>query len=626
MAAKYDLASDFRSGDELKTQVPYWVLGVVRFANQVTWDPTTRKSISANDDVAMAEREPLVLTSEVVQVSVTASKDAHVSNLSCSLYPHENWLSGILPGDWLVCCMVNSETRGKEIAQRMRDRQAINGFQDGLKFLGRVTACRKNIQVNRQNGTVQTGYSVQGVGFGEFDSLVFFHPQLQAAGILPQQLEQFGMLIQDIVNASDGSVNGGTVDINKVLPKLVDVIFGIGAWSNAPGIKQGKHTEAIQASPNTKYLVPRTISAWLGLQGAQTYNDILNVLMGVQHYRTVQNATEVTAQQHPWSLFQPDGLREDQGVFRTPSDLIGWFPLSPPPTQATVWDMISGYTNPPINEMYLTLRPDQDGDIFPHLVVRQTPYSSDTVRGALAEWKAEADRERERLHRSVQVEARKLNQRLAPAKKSNRNPQDADATEFLEIPRWKLPGTLLYQADIGRSDAARFNMVHVSGTGYGSLTDETGNFVRAPPVMDTLDIKRNGLRPYMTGVNCVLRDLAKGPKVWRDIMSDIVMSQHLTLSGQITCVGIQAPISHGDNLEFENVVFHIESIRHQASIQPDGTRTFQTLLQVSHGIETDERQSLNQQQGQSPRQSRFAGTDESEQDLLGTSAVTVEED
>jgi hypothetical protein len=264
--------------------------------------------------------------------------------------------------------------------------------------------------------------------------------------------------------------------------------------------------------------------------------------------------------------------------------------------------------------------------------VRQTPYSTEMVADALREHLEEARSERAKINIQEQFNPPLLDASRPDFVSADDDPLKddlarADATQFLELPRWRLPASLLYSADIGRSDALRFNLVHVSGTGYGAMTDEVGSFVRAPPVTDTLDIKRHGVRPYMTGVNSALRDLAKGPKVWRDIMADIVMGQHLTLSGQFITVGLQVPITHGDNLEYEGLVFHIETVSHQGRIQPDGSRIFQTILQVSHGVETEERATAARANGASQRQSLFPGTSPTEVDLAGNQRnVTVDEE
>jgi hypothetical protein len=282
MAATYDLSNDFASGDELTTQVPFWVVGIARFANPVTWDPRTRRAISEDDDVALAETEPLVLTNEVAQVSTNASKEAHITNLQATLFPHENFLSQVLPGDWVVCCMLNSEQQGLRVAEKMRAGEAINGWNDGLKFLGKVHSCRKGVQVTRQgaeSGAVRTSFTVNAAGFTEFDSMLFYHPQLVKNLATPASLQEFGVLIQNITAAPTARLEGQRSTSTRSCPS-----WSRSSSARVPGTARQLHRQslrqgAINASPNTRYLVPATVFKWLGLQRAKTYNDLLYVLM-----------------------------------------------------------------------------------------------------------------------------------------------------------------------------------------------------------------------------------------------------------------------------------------------------------------------------------------------------------
>jgi hypothetical protein len=371
----------------------------------------------------------------------------------------------------------------------------------------------------------------------------------------------------------------------------VRTIFGTGPWYQAVGLTS---PEYVPASPNTRYLVPPTVGAWMG-RDAQTYATLLNIMVGLQHYREAGGASNETVSQ-PGLLFRPDGLHVQDDVLHTGSELNGSFGFSPPPTDASVWDILSGYLNTPINEMYVALRVDADGNILPHLICRQTPYSSSSALDSL------------NLPRPGTFDVPQPPDML---------PSLAEVTDFLELPRWKLSLEMVYDFDIGRSDGLRFNMVHVQGTGPGSPTSDVDGFIRAPPNVDILDIKRNGLLSYTPSVNCTMRDLQVGPKAWRAIMTDIAMGQHLMMNGWLQCVGIQAPVCVGDNLEFDGVIFHIESLTHICVVDDEGNRRFETLINISHGVESAERAARQDQTGpNAQRRNRFAGTNESEQDLL----------
>ena len=49
---------------------------------------------------------------------------------------------------------------------------------------------------------------------------------------------------------------------------------------------------------------------------------------------------------------------------------------------------------------------------------------------------------------------------------------------------------------------------------------------------------------------------------WARIHADAVIGGHLKMNGTFVCAGIPDPIAVGDNLEFEDVVYHIEQITH----------------------------------------------------------------
>jgi hypothetical protein len=235
---------------------------------------------------------------------------------------------------------------------------------------------------------------------------------------------------------------------------------------------------------------------------------------------------------------------------------------------------MSSYLNSPVNEMLTVLRADDDSNIYPFLVVRQVPLTTDEGANAAAKVllqpdKDDPDSEGEWVVEKQNVE---LGERKIPA------------TAFMELPRWVVAPGLVFDADIGRSDQPRVNMCYVYGSGPGSPVDEVKSFHLAPPIKDDLDILRNGVRPYMPSVNVLLVDGNLGPSNWRDFMADISMSLHLTLNGTMSISGVRAPIAPGDNLEYEGIVYHIESVTHTFRLDSStGNRHFQTSLNLSNG-------------------------------------------
>lgn len=158
-------------------------------------------------------------------------------------------------------------------------------------------------------------------------------------------------------------------------------------------------------------------------------------------------------------------------------------------------------------------------------------------------------------------------------------------TRFLELPRWRIHPVLVRSYNVGRSDSLRFNWMYLDANPGVSEVDRTVVFARNPPFADQLDIARNGMRLYNATVNCSPQDaIDSTPSDWMYILSDIVFGQHLTLTGSLETYGIQAPIVPGDNIEFDDAVFHIESLRHSFAISPDGKKTFTTSISLTHGV------------------------------------------
>jgi hypothetical protein len=424
----------------------------------------------------------------------------------------------------------------------------INGWNDGLKFLGRVKSVSKTLQVGA-DGVVSSQYTVSCEAFGEFDSVVMYYPQMKRGGGVPDQMEKFGVEVGKLIRGEGESADKGAVDINKLIPAFMKVIFGQGAWAGTT-FRDGA------IAPNTAYLVPQTVMKWLGNdEGYTTFADFMRLLMGVQKYSKSANKSNETGAT-AGSLFWPDGaVSKSNGAFVCPIELKGTFPFNTvPQTQTTAWSFFTTYLNPPINETMVNLRVDDTGFIYPFFTIRQCPYTSEVGHG---------------LEEAVAASGvTKGNEKVpmgppTPDEYAQAFPTRFPVTRFLELPRWVVPSSLLRSATISRDDANRYNLVFVYGSGPGVPFNETLQFVTAGPVSD----------------NSLSYD------DFRNFMADIVIGQHLTLNGNLTFSGIQAPIAPGDNCEYNGVVYHIEGLTHNYVIDPKtGMRDFNTSINVSRGV------------------------------------------
>ena len=569
MPAVYDLLQDYGSPDTSISMAPVWVLAVVRWSHPYVFDRAQLVD-AYNIDAFEQVQSPLVITSDCTHLSVSGNKGAHVTNLSATLRDNDvNYLSSIYPDDWLLAWILPNESRAKDLMKRLAAGKACNGFSDGLKFFGRVGTIFKDTAVD-DAGKPASVFNLTGIGFSEFDYSMFWEPLLKNQESLPVWYQRLGIFLNNVITGSNKSVSPSSdpqgLDVNKMIPALIRLIFGEGPFKNgnlsAPG--------GANASLNGGIRAPSLVGKLLGIADTEnlTLSNVMNIVVGVQKYRGAAGA----AQNSP-AIFTPDGLQgatiamptdtgktiveqlstlfepESKAVTaeykKTDTPLLGVFPIVQLPFQDTpVWQILEQFLNPAVNEMYVALKPNENGDVFPLLTVRQYPFSTSKFAASS----------------SVPV------------------------TAFLELPRWRIHSRMLKRIQVGRSNALRANFWHVQTTGSGqALTKELQYVGPGGPKSDRSDIERSGLRRVVRTVNCFIRHPDEVAP-WRDLVVDMTTGQHLTLTGTIATVGIVSPIAPGDNVQFANVVYHVESVNHVCSMTPDGKRDWKTTLQVTRGM------------------------------------------
>lgn len=520
--------------DGVHSVSPSWVLTFIRWENR-------NLQVSNTGDAGqisyfLATRDPLVVESDCASVSVSYSKGSHTPSMQAMLYAGDiNYSTAVAPGDFVFVNMLNWDSEARRVGINASSSKPINRVEDGFKGFFKVQSVRRVLAVDPASGKKKIMFQVSAFGFTEFNNTLYFNPFLIGSEANNQFL--FVTRISQIWEQYVGKK--GTFTVQNILRLLIDSTIGSGFKDN--DFNQKKN--GLELTQNTHFYIPDKVGALLGQPNAKAAKDVYNYLFGIQEYVSGTNSGLSSG-------MNPVVKNREGRYILTPKECQGASLLKPEYwNQTAVWSILNQYTNSPINELFTTLRVDPDGAVMPTLVFRQIPFSSQSYQGT--------------------------------------------ATRFLNIPRWRVDPNLLLDVNIGREEAARINFVQVFAsvqqasdqTNQGLVSQQiaAGNFV-----VDDLDIRRSGLKPYIVTSNfdeIVTDKKASNAPQWAKLLADATFGSHLKLNGSIQVQGIVEPIAVGDNLELDGTVYHIEGVSHTCSVQPNGFRSFKTNIEMSHGID-----------------------------------------
>lgn len=525
---------------------PAWVVTFIRWTNRSLGGKTElqyQRDNGTPDD--FFKIEPLLIVDrDCISVSVNNSKSSITPAAQVVLKSGSyDYLTAVAPGDFMFINMVDSENEAKEIASLARNGEAINKYHHGFKGVFRVKTVRKVLAVDKKTGLKVQNCIVQGYAFSELNNTVYFNPHLINRSDLKNDFLFLSNLSDEwrsIIADKEGN------NVQKMVAELFRLFVGVGLSQKN---KTVKGNPSLLKTPTTHFFIPGYVGKLLGERNAVAVKDIYNLLFGIQSYVAGKNTS-------PQTGFNPANfISGDQKMprLKTPSNKAN-FCQGRGYVQAEYWQQVTAYSimqqylNSPINELYSCFRVDTDGYVMPTLVMRQIPFSTDEYTSGVA-------------------------------------------TKFLNLPRWAVPKEYLYEMNLGREDAARFNFVQVFGrlnTSADPDSDMSNQTARGNYSSDKADILKNGLRSYVITSNF---DMTAGQSkneymsiTWAKLLADSLIGGHLKMNGTITVPGIAKPIAVGDNLQIDKMVFHIEGVTHSCSINPDGEKTFLTTVELSNGV------------------------------------------
>jgi hypothetical protein len=502
---------------------PESVLAFMRFSNRDTYN-------YAGDELGI--REPLVVSNDCIKLSLNRSKQNPLTQLTAVLMGGDvNYSAAVSPGDFVTANILNWPEDAQRVAAKAASGQSINHWSDGFKGIFKVQSVRER-NIVAGDGKKFIVYHVHALGFTELNVKHYYNQAISDA---------FSKESLDISQYAIGDWFKERVKNNSDIQDIIPVLF-----QALIGEDRTKKDAKIANYGRTHFMLPDGIGKLFGRN--MTYvSDLFNYYLGVW-------AAASPNAESPWIAFNSMFTKKDGNFYYTSNPLQGKKIISYENwNQNTVWSIVQSYLNETLNEMYTTYKVNQEGFIFPSVVLRQKPFTN--------------------KHFSF----------------TNTNGSEIPLTNYMEVPRWKIDPSLIMEYDFGKDEAARVNFVQVFTRSVADNGDinSTTQIANKNFVYDQKDILRHGLKPYITTANFDFPDaktkILHG-NMWSQMVGDWLIGGHLKYNGTVRCAGIVEPISVGDNLEFNNVVFHIENIAEDVSIDGEGRKNWSTILTLSFGM------------------------------------------
>jgi hypothetical protein len=626
-------------GDFFESRNPSWCVAFVRFK--------TPGFMYSGNEKPFAEKPLMVVENDCVSVSINNSKSSFAKTCSLTMKPGDIWYPhAVAPGDYVFVWMSDQQNHIDGIVDALfgKGKVSLNDWRSGLKFFGRVLSVQNSDSIS-SSGQRSINQTVSCQSFLELSSSVYYSfvaqdvisglnsrdSNLAAQSFLQNELEKLGDSLnpgqkasipqKGVTNGMDAALTNlskaflnfyranpsgsgitGDTSPEAIIGLLFIITMGVDTSSNLannviPGAK-GVFSDAIG--------IPDSVANIFHAPKASKLWQLYNLNLGLQKYKNTGKNT--------WEQFSPDFTPESsaEGVFhRSKTRCKGYVPFLMPPIwdNNSFWNIYSQFLNPVVNEMYTVLRCNRQGQIRPHLIVREKPLSTGLFpyllkkapvlqekKAGSPKKKSIADQIKDKIAKEKENKVPNTSDMAKTYEKIAKVAPDlAERTMFGELPRWIIDESVLLSIDTASSESNRINFVQVWGRNRaaeisgGAVSPETMKrvqFLKPNYVSDDGDIKRHGLRADITETNYDVASDDFGTIV--DILArqraDWLFNGHLKHFGSVSLQGIQEPICEGDNLQVRGVLFHIDAVSHTGSLDASGRKMFRTVCQVSNGM------------------------------------------
>jgi hypothetical protein len=618
------------TSDSHQTQ-PGWVVLFVRFEEPASMYSSLTQSPDRINLMATREHRMSVVENDCVSVQIQSNKEDFSGSCSLGLKVTDtNWLHAVSPGDWAFVWISPQREDAARIANTLRTQppsafgNKLCSWDSGLKFFGRVVGVRLSDSTS-ESGVRAANVQVSCQSFLELATSVYYTyvgidkpdtTQTPSGKATPESAGISAALrtkaVESRLNRAleerakkffQAYVGSKAVSPDSIIEFLFAIIMGI---PNEAADKKGP-TTPVAGVVSDAILIPPIVGQILGRPRARYLWELYSVYLGIQSF----DASKPTL----WEKFSPEFVKSDDGVDqvyrRAKQRCKGIQPFYVPEwSNETMWDILSQFLNPVVNEMFTTVRINSDNTISPTLMVREKPFTTGLINNHhLRESKVIDIKKLTAAGRTLADQI--LNRtpsddtssepRYGPADESDAATSTAGATStytwYDNLPRWVIAPSMVRSTSLGTSETRRINFVQVWGNGGGAeflgqkidpASWRATQINLGNAVSDDKDIRRNGLRADIKDTSWDFAEvngrITTQVAEWAKMRATWLFNGHLKLFGSIECNGIKEPIAVGDNLQLRNVLLHIDGISHSCGVSASGRKYFTTVARVSQGM------------------------------------------
>lgn len=574
------------------------------------------KSITENDV------EEMIVTEELMSVRTSKVKSAPAGNFEIQLAPSINWITAITPGSWCVILMSRS-TIVLPVSSNITTSEKINAQQGNdasvkqdapenpniakeseLRMIGRVDSVRLSSVVSPE-GTISSAYVITGVDWGSiFDSCFYLDSAFK-----PNTANKNGALILERINQqylAYGKIDDkNTKETDAQTNKQPSTIPPISGWTTTEAVKTfllfwGNNEKfESQKDPDSKtasllgkalnqFSIPKQLAEYLGFQGT---NGIITELSNLISFRGGVLVGEDTYS----DIDGKSDLSRSDGIATINPDSLY--------SMSTMWQLLMAHCNPTLNELLCDIR-FESGKPNLTLYKRIKPFSIKNLDHMSPDEEAAFDK----LDSAEQQKWNQTRDTVVSYAKSL-------SSNFKNLRYIKIELEDIISINAGTNWKDRINFIEVRTNRTEPFFKMIGIWSRPDfQIYDTGSIKRDGMLSMIGQVTNLPFSLDRTTYDYNNItaykylLREWFFDTHRMLNGAISIIGQDKYIQVGDNVliparilgasynyssqeQISNalgedlyMLAHVESISHNALVDPNGARSFITDIQFVRGI------------------------------------------